>query len=105
MISSRLGHSILLFATEQAYENALVTLATGLKVEIEGKFLFMDTGKRDGSVIKPRQKERLVRFVGVICTNRFKIGTGSHNVAFTFISFLKRKRKRKKNENVSSIAI
>lgn len=91
-----------MFATEQAYENALVTLATGLEVEIEGTFLFMDTGKRDGSVNKARQKERIVRFVGVICTNRFKIGTGSHSVAFTFISFLKRKRQ---NENVPPIAI
>lgn len=74
----------------------MVTLATGLEVEIEGTFLFTDTGKRDGSVNKARQKERLVRFVGVICTNQFKIGTGSHNVAFTFISFLKRNRKKMK---------
>lgn len=59
MISSRLGHSILLFATEQAYENAWVTLATGLKVEIERKFLFMDTGKRDEALLKLGRKRDL----------------------------------------------
>ena len=63
----------------------------GLEVEIEGKFLFMDTGERDESVNKLSRKRDLFRSVGVIYTNEFQIGTVSHFVAFTFMSFLKEK--------------
>ena len=76
----------------------------GLEEEIEGKFLLWTQEKDTEALMTLSRKRDLFRFVGVICTNQFKIGTGSHYVAFTFISFLKRKRK-KKDENVPPIAI
>lgn len=88
-----------MFAREQALWKRLGYIRHGVRSGDRSEIPFHGNRKKRRKLSRKRD---LFRFVGVICTNQFKISTGSHNIDFTFISFLKRKRK---NENVPPIAI